>query len=165
MNTADRRGEVKVRLVARLDQGAAVADAVGDGEAIDHRSVESFASVALLASAAVTAPYWLSSSFCSRSISRRATVRRRRARRPPKNQAGVDLFKTVVCAGVAGRVEQFVRVAKRNIAEVDAWMIMAKAEIAAAERQVQQARGNYEQALELNSSSTRISPTCGPMTS
>jgi multidrug resistance efflux pump len=39
-------------------------------------------------------------------------------------------------------------VAKRNIAEIEARMVTAKAEIAAAAGQVQQARGSYEQALD-----------------
>jgi len=39
-------------------------------------------------------------------------------------------------------------VAKRNIIEIDARMVMAKAEIAAAAGQVQQARGDYEQAVD-----------------
>jgi len=48
----------------------------------------------------------------------------------------------------SSKQEAALEVAKRNIAEVDARMITAKAEIAAAEGQVQQARGDYEQALD-----------------
>src|SRR5262249_9351732 len=48
----------------------------------------------------------------------------------------------------SSKQEAALEVAKRNIAEVDARMITAKAEIAAAEGQVQQAKGSYEQALD-----------------
>jgi multidrug resistance efflux pump len=48
----------------------------------------------------------------------------------------------------SAKQEAALEVAKRNIAEIDARMITAKAEIAAAEGQVQQARGNYEQASD-----------------
>src|SRR5215831_3307697 len=48
----------------------------------------------------------------------------------------------------SSKQEAALEVAKRNIAEIDARMVTAKAEIAAAEGQVQQAKGNYEQALD-----------------
>src|SRR5215467_3400819 len=48
----------------------------------------------------------------------------------------------------SAKQEAALEVAKRNIAEIDARMITAKAEIAAAEGQVQQAKGDYEQALD-----------------
>jgi len=48
----------------------------------------------------------------------------------------------------SSKQEAALEVAKRNIAEIDARMITAKAEIAAAEGQVQQAKGSYEQALD-----------------
>src|SRR3974390_2009413 len=48
----------------------------------------------------------------------------------------------------SAKQEAALEVAKRNIAEVDARMITAKSEIAAAEGQVQQARGNFEQASD-----------------
>jgi multidrug resistance efflux pump len=48
----------------------------------------------------------------------------------------------------SSKQEAALEVAKRNIVEIDARMVMAKAEIAAAEGQVQQARGDYEQAVD-----------------
>jgi multidrug resistance efflux pump len=48
----------------------------------------------------------------------------------------------------SSKQEAALEVAKRNIAEIDARMVTAKAEIAAAEGQVQQAKGNYEQAMD-----------------
>ena len=48
----------------------------------------------------------------------------------------------------SSKQEAALEVAKRNIAEIDARMVTAKAEIAAAEGQVQQAKGNYEQAVD-----------------
>jgi multidrug resistance efflux pump len=48
----------------------------------------------------------------------------------------------------SSKQEAALEVAKRNIVEINARMVMAKAEIAAAEGQVQQARGNYEQAVD-----------------
>jgi multidrug resistance efflux pump len=51
----------------------------------------------------------------------------------------------------SSKQEAALEVAKRNIAEINARMVMAKAEIAAAEGQAKQARGDYEQAVdELN---------------
>jgi multidrug resistance efflux pump len=44
--------------------------------------------------------------------------------------------------------EAALEVATRNIAEIDARMVTARAEIAAAEGQVQEARGSYEQAVD-----------------
>src|SRR5262245_8660412 len=48
----------------------------------------------------------------------------------------------------SAKQEAALEVAKRNIIEIDARMVMAKAEIAAAAGQVQQARGDYEQAVD-----------------
>jgi multidrug resistance efflux pump len=51
----------------------------------------------------------------------------------------------------SSKQEAALEVAKRNIAEINARMVMAKAEIAAAEGQARQARGDYEQVVdELN---------------
>jgi multidrug resistance efflux pump len=48
----------------------------------------------------------------------------------------------------SARQEAALEVAKRNIAEVDARMVTARAEIAASVGQVQEARGTYEQAVD-----------------
>jgi multidrug resistance efflux pump len=48
----------------------------------------------------------------------------------------------------SSKQEAALEVAKRNIAQIDARMVTAKAEIAAAEGQLQQAKGDYEQALD-----------------
>jgi multidrug resistance efflux pump len=48
----------------------------------------------------------------------------------------------------SSKQEAALEVAKRNIAEIDARMVTAKAEIAEAEGQVQQAQSNYEQAVD-----------------
>src|SRR5262249_8842907 len=48
----------------------------------------------------------------------------------------------------SSKQEAALEVARRNIAEIDARMITARAEIAAAEGQVQEATGAYEQALD-----------------
>jgi len=48
----------------------------------------------------------------------------------------------------SSKQEAALEVAKRNIAEIDARMVTAKAEIAAAKGQVQQAKGDYEQAVD-----------------
>src|SRR5215475_9349040 len=48
----------------------------------------------------------------------------------------------------SSKQEAALEVARRNIAEIDARMVTAKAEIAAAEGQVQQAKGDYEQATD-----------------
>jgi multidrug resistance efflux pump len=48
----------------------------------------------------------------------------------------------------SSKQEAALEVAKRNIAEINARMVMAKAEIAAAEGQAKQARGDYEQAVD-----------------
>ena len=48
----------------------------------------------------------------------------------------------------SSKQEAALEVAKRNIAEINARMVMAKAEIAAAEGQVQQARSDYEQVVD-----------------
>src|SRR5215813_2264640 len=48
----------------------------------------------------------------------------------------------------SAKQEAALEVAKRNIVEINARMVMAKAEIAAAEGQVQQARGDYEQTVD-----------------
>jgi multidrug resistance efflux pump len=48
----------------------------------------------------------------------------------------------------SSKQEAALEVARRNIVEVDARMVTAKAEIAAAKGQVQQAKGDYEQAVD-----------------
>jgi multidrug resistance efflux pump len=48
----------------------------------------------------------------------------------------------------SAKQEAALEVAKRNISEIDARMITARAEIAAAEGQVQEAKGSYEQATD-----------------
>jgi multidrug resistance efflux pump len=48
----------------------------------------------------------------------------------------------------SSRQEAALDVAKRNIAEIDARMVTAQAEIAAAEGQIQEARGSYEDAVD-----------------
>ena len=48
----------------------------------------------------------------------------------------------------SSKQEAALEVAKRNIAEINARMVMAKAEIAQAEGQAKQARGDYEQAVD-----------------
>ena len=48
----------------------------------------------------------------------------------------------------SAKQEAALEVAKRNIAEVNARMVMAQAEIAAAEGQAKQSRGDYEQAVD-----------------
>jgi multidrug resistance efflux pump len=51
----------------------------------------------------------------------------------------------------SSKQEADLEVAKRRVAEIDASMVMAQADVAAAEGQIQQAQGAYEQALdELN---------------
>src|SRR5215470_8474695 len=48
----------------------------------------------------------------------------------------------------SSKQEAALEVAKRNIAEINARMVMAQAEIAAAEGQAKQSRGDYEQAVD-----------------
>jgi multidrug resistance efflux pump len=48
----------------------------------------------------------------------------------------------------SSKQEAALEVAKRNLNEIDAKMVMAKAEIAAAEGQLQEAQGSYEQAVD-----------------
>jgi multidrug resistance efflux pump len=48
----------------------------------------------------------------------------------------------------SSKQEAALEVAKRNLNEIDAKMVMAKAEIAAAEGQLQEAKGSYEQAVD-----------------
>jgi multidrug resistance efflux pump len=57
----------------------------------------------------------------------------------------------------SSKQEAALEVAKRNIAEINARMVMAKAEIAAAEGQAKQARGDYEQAVDELSTKQQIS--------
>ena len=58
----------------------------------------------------------------------------------------------------SSKQEAALEVAKRNIAEIDARMVTAKAEIAAAEGQVQQAKGDYEQATAFGRRVTKSRP-------
>jgi multidrug resistance efflux pump len=61
-------------------------------------------------------------------------------------EAGAPIFRLD-----STKQEADLEVAKRRVAEIDASMVMAQADIAAAEGQIQQAQGAYEQALdELN---------------
>jgi multidrug resistance efflux pump len=62
----------------------------------------------------------------------------------------------------SSKQEAAFEVAKRNIAEIDARMVMAKAEIAAAEGQVQQAKGNYEQAVDELTTKQKIEHVVAP---
>jgi multidrug resistance efflux pump len=48
----------------------------------------------------------------------------------------------------SSKQEAAIEVARRNLKEIDAKMVMAKAEIAAAEGQLQEAKGSYEQAVD-----------------
>src|SRR6185436_13244272 len=48
----------------------------------------------------------------------------------------------------SSKQEAAIEVARRNLKEIDAKMVMAKAEIAAAEGQLQEAQGSYEQAVD-----------------
>src|SRR5262249_61970910 len=56
----------------------------------------------------------------------------------------------------SAKQERDVEVAKRNIVEIDARMVTAKAEIAAAAGQVQQARSDFEQAQDELTSKQKI---------
>jgi multidrug resistance efflux pump len=56
----------------------------------------------------------------------------------------------------SSKQEAALEVAKRTIAEIDARMVMAKAEIAAAEGQAKQARGDYEQVVDELSTKQQI---------
>src|SRR5262252_602608 len=62
----------------------------------------------------------------------------------------------------SSKQEAALEVAKRNIVEVNARMVMAKAEIAAAEGQVQQAKGDYEQATDELATKKKIAHVVAP---